>query len=280
MKTPWRGRGAELVPGVFLLAALLALALFSLGCGEDAEAPSSTTEQAETAPAVPVRSEQCLSCHTDFAERISNENQRVFSHELHLEQEIDCSACHSDVGHDGAPIHHPSSCQDCHGITMPHPGGYINEHGEQVLDEGTDVCTRCHHIHLHCQACHGIEMPHPAEWEQKHGELAVPELESCRQCHQSDYCLQCHPVEMPHPGDWIKTHGLPVVDQGSAACTRCHEPDLCVSCHGMPMPHPEDWGTGHPAVAAEKRAECLLCHTEQDCADCHEIHQTHGKDGV
>lgn len=276
------GRSAPRAVLPVLLLAFAALALLAWGCveGEGTQTAGETTTTSLLV--VPIKDDQCLACHQeDLEQAMAAEQQRIFSHELHLAQRINCRDCHSDIGHDGVPIYHPQTCEDCHGLTMPHPAGYERDHGREVLDMGgSEVCERCHNVYLHCQECHGLQMPHPAQWELKHGELAYPRMQSCRDCHEDQYCLQCHPVVMPHPEDWTKTHGIPVVEQGSEMCATCHEPELCTSCHGMAMPHPADWGTSHPDVAAEKRGECLLCHDEADCASCHEIHETHGKGGA
>jgi hypothetical protein len=229
---------------------------------------------------MPIADDSCLSCHQDFLSSRSEEDKKVFSHTLHVNQRISCVTCHQQVGHAGLVVPAKDTCDRCHGIDMPHPADYGVSHGQEVVAAGSDqVCRNCHNVYLHCQTCHGVQMPHPEEWEAKHGEIAWPRLQVCSTCHEPSYCRSCHPVEMPHPSDWTSTHGLPVIQQGSAMCATCHEPDLCVACHGMPMPHPDDWGTSHQDTARVKRDECVLCHTEKDCLECHVIHQTHGNGG-
>lgn len=257
---------------------MLLLALTS-GCGgpgpEDGTAATTTTQFV-----MPIADDACLSCHEDFLETRTGEDQKEFSHSLHARQRISCTTCHTAVGHGGLAIPGRESCDACHGIEMPHPQGFDTAHGKGVVEAGSDrVCRTCHNVYLHCQTCHGVQMPHPEDWTGKHGEIAYPRLQVCATCHEPSFCLSCHPVEMPHPADWTTTHGLPVLDKGSAMCTSCHEPDLCAACHGMPMPHPFDWGETHKDTARQKRDECVLCHAEKDCLVCHVIHQTHGRGG-
>jgi len=259
---------------------LMVLAAGLTGCGGTKAGAEQATTTSTTQFVLPLSDDACLGCHADFESRTADEDRKVFSHDLHRRQKITCASCHSTVGHDGSPTPDRTTCDRCHGVTMPHPADYDTSHGQQVLDEGSKVCATCHNVFLHCQFCHGLQMPHPEDWERKHGDLAVPELSNCRTCHDQEYCLQCHPVEMPHPASWTSGHGAVVYEKGSEVCTDCHEPELCTPCHAMPMPHPDDWGTAHPQTAATKRAECHLCHDQEDCDTCHEIHRTHGQGGA
>ncbi|MCZ7663540.1 MAG: cytochrome c3 family protein [Thermoleophilia bacterium] len=228
---------------------------------------------------LPIADETCLTCHTDFSQVTGGENPKEFSHQLHVKQRITCSTCHAAVGHEGAPLPDPALCAACHGIDMPHPADFQQGHGALVVQQGGEVCGRCHNVYLHCQECHGLQMPHPAQWTEKHGQIAYPQMQVCSRCHEKDYCLRCHPVEMPHPAGWTSAHGVVVAEKGSNICTRCHEPKLCAACHGTPMPHAADWGTTHQDAARSDRESCLLCHAVEDCTACHDLHRTHGQGG-
>lgn len=271
-------RGRAIGLGLTGCLVLLLLLLVS-GCGGGPEDATAATTTTTTELVVPLRNSTCLSCHKDFEQVTAREDQRKFSHALHLQQRLDCVTCHSAVGHAGAVLPPQSLCNNCHGLTMPHPAGYQKSHGKIVLKQGDALCARCHNVYLHCQECHGVQMPHPDNWKQKHGTIAQPEMQTCATCHPKTFCLSCHPVEMPHPKDWTAKHGLTVNDKGSRTCTMCHKASDCTACHGLPMPHPQDWGTAHPKAAAKDRAGCMLCHDQKDCDLCHEIHKTHGKGG-
>ena len=272
-----RAIGLALAAGCVVLLSLL----FVSGCGGgsgDASAATTTTTQAP----LPLKNDTCLGCHKDFLAKTASENQKVFSHNLHVAQRIACVTCHQDIGHGGAALPDNKVCRDCHGMDMPHPAGFQKTHGNLVDKQGAKMCERCHNVTLHCQECHGLQMPHPAEWRSKHGAIARPEMDFCVRCHEKSFCLTCHPVEMPHPLNWTATHGLTVNAKGSTTCTMCHKPDYCVSCHGLPMPHPMNWGTEHgkeAAKSAKDKENCLLCHTQVDCDKCHAIHKSHGKGG-
>ncbi|MBU2602645.1 MAG: cytochrome c3 family protein [Actinobacteria bacterium] len=246
------------------------------------EAPASGETTSTTVFVMPLLDDACLSCHEDTLDELATtEDPKVFAHRPHVSQRIMCSSCHEAYGHSGDPRPVSETCDECHGLKMPHHADYGVAHGREVLAlDSSKVCENCHNIYLHCQTCHGVQMPHPDQWEAKHGEIAYPRLEMCSTCHPDEDCLACHPVAMPHPREWTKTHGLPVIDSGSKMCTSCHEPQQCVACHGMPMPHPSDWGAAHSEMAATKRGECSICHVDEDCIDCHQIHDTHGKGGA
>ena len=128
---------------------------------------------------IPISNDACLSCHTDFSTTTKGEDPKKFSHDLHLGQRIACSTCHQTVGHGGMPTPPQQVCDDCHGLAMPHPDGFGTAHGKQVVEQGGEVCARCHNVYLHCQECHGLQMPHPEQWTQKHGKIAYPQMQVC-----------------------------------------------------------------------------------------------------
>ncbi len=99
-----------------------------------------------------------------------------------------CSACHA-----------PNMCEGCHGVPLPHPGGYVNgDHGAEAEQDPTR-CVECH-SQVFCDDCHGLSMPHDTEFMLKHSTVVKDEGEAvCATCHVLDECSLCH-VKHTHPG--------------------------------------------------------------------------------
>lgn len=96
-----------------------------------------------------------------------------------------CAACHT-----------AARCESCHGVSLPHPDGWLNEHGP-VLE--TSDCAQCHATQF-CSDCHGMPMPHPAGFLGAHsGEVDVAGVEACHYCHDAGSCDACH-HRHTHPG--------------------------------------------------------------------------------
>jgi len=55
-----------------------------------------------------------------------------------------------------------------------------------------EYCTRCHVQTGFCQDCHGIEMPHPDGYIELHNREVKGHPETCTGCHGTAPCLSCH----------------------------------------------------------------------------------------
>ncbi len=99
-----------------------------------------------------------------------------------------CGTCHAE-----------SFCEDCHGISMPHPGDFAKGHGD-VGKSTPGVCANCH----------------------AKGGASVKGLEFCNSCH--------HPQGDPTKA-WIPQHFTVVLETGADACFDCHNPTYCAECH-------------------------------------------------
>ena len=137
---------------------------------------------------------------------------------------------------------------------------------------------------------------------------AVANIESCTECHGSDYaggiarvsCSQCHlgGYNAVHPLEWgdftYARHADYVTQNGTSACANasCHGSDLngvsnsgpsCTSCHmgGIYSYHPADWtadSSAHPNYADLSPCANNACHGAQlqgvaesgpACTSCH-----------
>jgi len=107
----------------------------------------------------------------------------------HMEDVFYCGTCHAE-----------SFCEDCHGVPMPHPAGFTEDHGE-VGRTSPQVCANCH----------------------AKGELATTGgLEFCNACH--------HKASDPTK-PWIPQHFVVVDQTGAEPCFDCHRPTFCAECH-------------------------------------------------
>jgi hypothetical protein len=108
------------------------------------------------------------------------------------------------------------------------PAGVVNE------------CTTCHVTSVFCEGCHGLEMPHPAGFTDEHAALGDADPESCARCHNktgdaalnATACDQCHHPAGDPRAAWIGQH-----DEAARAtdiktdCYQCHEEIFCSVCH-------------------------------------------------
>ena len=74
------------MPAMLVLLALL-VALMLAGCGSSAQGAGTTTTTT-TQTVVPIPNSACLRCHSNFVQSTAGENKLVFSHEMHLQQQI------------------------------------------------------------------------------------------------------------------------------------------------------------------------------------------------
>ncbi|PKQ16068.1 MAG: hypothetical protein CVT67_06425 [Actinobacteria bacterium HGW-Actinobacteria-7] len=155
----------------------------------------------------------CMACHSASPTDLSS-----------------CSVCHTSLeGGSGAPsrttpwrvthgalwekthgmgdlttckgCHEQSVCLKCHNTPVPHPGGYLSDHGPQVVAmkvADRTGCMKCHTRHS-CDNCHGITMPHPRSFLKVHPTQAKKDRALCLRCHSNKSCEECHTKHI-HPG--------------------------------------------------------------------------------
>ncbi|MDZ4064290.1 MAG: hypothetical protein U1E22_06420, partial [Coriobacteriia bacterium] len=99
----------------------------------------------------------------------------------------DCRGCHSI-----------ETCNDCHGLEMPHPREFAatGAHAKQAGFEGQRLCVKCHDVEKFCNRCHQFGEAHGgAAWRVEHGpQTAAFGREVCEPCHHrsKDFCALCH----------------------------------------------------------------------------------------
>ncbi len=84
-------------------------------------------------------------------------------------------------------------CDRCHGMEMPHPGGWLATHKEKKAIFGK--CSKCHTDPYFCEKCHHPGYNPPKEkWRAVHKRVVKERGSSwCFKCHGSNaYCNRCH----------------------------------------------------------------------------------------
>jgi nitrate/TMAO reductase-like tetraheme cytochrome c subunit len=110
----------------------------------------------------------------------------------------------------------PQFCIDCHGVVIPHPSGFRENHAG-VAQRKAGACVKCHGENS-CIRCHGLPMPHPAGFVGSHPGIASSNPGVCSRCHSSSFCTGCHGVSLPHSGSFIANHP----SYAGASCAKCH----------------------------------------------------------
>lgn len=212
--------------------------------------------------------EECGVCHVSVDDMQGYADRPVaigrFPHAAHVENGMDCAACHT-IGDGGEPRRPAkASCRGCHATAS------------QMAD--------CHVCHLESEP--RIPVSHVPRWMQLHAIEAGWDQTGCQNCHTQSDCQDCHAGDNVRP----RTHRLNYAfDHALEArgnemrCATCHEdPQFCVACHAteqvLPRNHSRaDWVLGSGGRHAEEARfdleSCIACHdagtASPTCARCH-----------
>ena len=211
---------------------------------------------------------QCALCHVD-AETPAGYAPRIvvaqnFPHQVHLENGMECAACHTGVGMAEPVLPEKASCRTCHTTASQasdcrvcHAAGEQlrpASHGPQFLQLHAlqaswdqSRCSNCH-TETDCQECHNGDnirpRSHPLNFSFDHVLEARAKEISCSTCHESEFCSDCHAAQRVLPSDhsqasWLLTEGGRHAEAGRfdmESCAACHESGssapTCARCHG------------------------------------------------
>jgi hypothetical protein len=117
-----------------------------------------------------------------------------------------------------------------------HEGEGVDLHALPSMGE-INYCATCHSTQF-CTDCHGLPMPHPAGFQEDHGEIGDESPEVCANCHatgaggaDTEFCNSCHHEGSDPDRTWISQHFEVVQDTGANVCFDCHNPTYCAECH-------------------------------------------------
>lgn len=113
---------------------------------------------------------------------------------------------------------------------VTHGPNWEQTHGMGQLN----TCKACHPEN-YCVRCHGMQVPHPHGFIKDHGRQVMDRANAeadCTTCHLASVCVDCHGgVEMPHPTGFLEDHSQQVKEDGDEVCGRCHDKKSCDGCH-------------------------------------------------
>ncbi len=104
--------------------------------------------------------QRCTPCHEGGPEAEIDWKGMSLSHANHARHGIDCTTCHTELDAHGGVALTPAECNECHGVTLPHPEDFAETHGELFRKQKLDLetCSTCHEGGMpgeFCQMCHG-----------------------------------------------------------------------------------------------------------------------------
>jgi cytochrome c-type protein NapC len=166
---------------------------------------------------------KCSACHpANFELKPANHNDPEFFPKGHAELAVE-AANEQSAALAATSEHHESG-----------------EVLDVVSVEAVNYCSTCHVTEKFCNDCHGIEMPHPASFAENHGKAGKETPKVCAQCHDksgskqtagTEFCNACHHKDGDPKKPWIPQHYDAVKKSGAEACFECHEPTYCAKCH-------------------------------------------------
>lgn len=205
-------------------------------------------------------------------------------HAIHQAEEMDCDGCHetaatSTTGADNL-LPAKAICADCHEVEEESECAlcHSNPEAAQPLKPIVDRAGKFPHaMHMEadmtCTDCHGgVGGTEPA----------IPEMELCRNCHETVSALQgcdtCHgPGENLNPeshvNGWSWYHGAEA-RLNEESCATCHSQTDCQDCHNgdnvRPRSHRLNYAFNHALDARGNEFDCASCHGEPAfCRSCH-----------
>lgn len=226
-----------------------------------------------------------------------------FPHAPHLEQEIECDACHS-IEPEGITMPTLETCTMCHDIEEDEAYNRCSEchdkvnfhlmnddlervvsHKEQFADQIPDSIKELNYKHgefwedsSECLLCHGNLTN-----AQGSSTDNIPTMEVAMAAHKekgfSIDCQACH-SEMnmlnppsSHNSSWDRIHGQTAIIQGKQDCLMCHQESTCDACHSLEKPRNHTSlfrHQTHGVLASFDRGKCMTCHRSDECTVCHQ----------
>jgi hypothetical protein len=179
------------------------------------------------------RNKSCVSCHRSTAHPPSDVEKQL----LLMEQcftchgsapgskaPATCTMCHPVTFSQRPQSHTPQTT-------------WLDKHGK-AAKANQQPCAMCHKTSF-CDNCHGMTMPHPADWAKgkppAHAAYAKKDTKVCVQCHgpAPSLCSMCHHKGDFNPanGPWVSNHAPTVNERGTVFCLSCHDSLFCTDCH-------------------------------------------------
>lgn len=174
---------------------------------------------------------KCQTCHPDAGHPVKGDKAAAYTmdmcmtcHSINARDIKSCQMCHDK---NAKPTENGRSGSSPWKVT--HGPNWQKTHGMGDLA----TCKNCHGGTF-CVQCHNTNVPHPDGYLAQHGrdvKARVNGQTDCLKCHKNNSCDNCHGLQMPHPKGFLQGHSQEVKKSGQAVCERCHDPKSCQDCH-------------------------------------------------
>jgi len=178
----------------------------------------------------------------------TNKSLIKFSHQFHVENDVECEACHTSV----------------------EESTVLN----QILLPDMEACSECHDVEdeENCEMCHYKDVYEPlivktSELYFNHKFHLTEQKMECQNCHkgldEEDYSFESSDVNPPM-SNCFSCHN----NKASAAnvCEQCH----ISTANLLPAQHKEvGFMKEHRYMSMEAGADCAMCHDNNFCEECH-----------
>lgn len=214
-----------------------------------------------------------------------------FTHKTHIENEIACEQCHTDISKSKSAsdnnLPKKDACKDCHEVDNKDQCNLCHARSDKarkLKQRGTDLIFS-HELHvkdngMECKSCH-INVNDSTKSTDK----LIPKMETCQECHDTkspnSNCEQCHtglkdlvlkPKSHRNMNMFVTNHKRAVYTSSINYCQKCHKEETCLSCHEGRIDrnvHDRNFRYYHSLEAKSNPQSCDVCHRKQFCKECH-----------
>jgi nitrate/TMAO reductase-like tetraheme cytochrome c subunit len=175
----------------------------------------------------------CAACHPeDFQLKPEYHLEEDFFPEKHGDLAATEASRVIEAAHEETGSPEGASSEESEG---EHGSGGVGESLPPVA--AINECNTCHSEKF-CSDCHGLPMPHPVDFRQEHAAAGEEAPQSCVMCHgpADRFCDDCHHGttlgrEVDQSREWLPQHMDTVRETGASVCFECHNPTYCANCH-------------------------------------------------
>ncbi|HEY2421544.1 MAG TPA: NapC/NirT family cytochrome c [Neobacillus sp.] len=235
----------------------------------------------------------CEKCHSMSTRQVTPSGDLIIPHDKHLDKNIKCTQCHSNVAHGDIADRNMTFKTDYD--KWDSKTGVAAMADLKFTRPTMETCMDCHiarKITTECKACHTSGMVpsshKKADFKTKaHGVLAKTELNECNSCHKY---MSTAPLEGYGTVSTVDKYLNQNVQQDKNSHTYAKENTFCIACHNTrPASHTSTFIGNHGAQASNNPEKCSTCHDENKtntassntvyCSSCHQMkHQTNWRE--
>jgi nitrate/TMAO reductase-like tetraheme cytochrome c subunit len=228
----------------------------------------------------------CEKCHNMSTRQVTPSGDLIIPHDKHLEKNIKCTQCHSNVAH--------GDIADRNMTFQTDYDKWDSKMGTTAMADlkftrpTMDSCMNCHiarKISIECKTCHSTGMEpeshKKADFKTKtHGLLAKTELKECDSCHKY---MSTTPLEGYGTVSTVDKYlNQDSGKQNKNENTYAKENTFCQACHSLrPASHTSSFFSTHGTAASKDQEKCYTCHDTNktttsgsnavNCSSCHQV---------